>query len=283
MVDIPVTSQPHPTDPDLPDVSHDLETLLRDGIVASRGALPVPLVDSLREDVEVAFDEARSRPRGAVGRGPHRWYVELHPEALRGFTELVSHPWVQAVAGSTLGPGWTIVEVGFDVPFAGAENQPWHRDFPAPPQTVTERRLTSLAFNITLVDTEPDMGPFEIALGTQYDDGDGFDHGMFPAKDLAPRFAERAVRKLPQRGDVSARSALTLHRGTASSSSRPRPVLVLGIDGPEADNAEHHDLAVTRGFHASLPDSVRRRLACPVVDRLQPIVQKHDIEGLVMG
>ncbi len=266
-----------------PDVSDAVATLLRDGIVGNRGALRVPLVDGLRDDVESAFAEARSRPGGSVGRGPHRWYVEVHPEALRGFTELASHPWVQAVAESVLGPGWTIVEIGFDIPFPGAQDQPWHRDFPAPPQTVDEHRLTSLAFNVTLVDTEPDMGPFEIAVGTQYDAGDTFDHGMFPSKSLAPHFAGRAVRKLPERGDISARSALAVHRGTTNASARSRPVLVLGIDGPEADNGAHHDLAITHGFYASLPESVRSHLACPVVDRLEPIVQKHDIEGLAMG
>ncbi len=276
-------SQSPQTSVDVPDVSDEVATLLRDGIVGNQGALPVPLVNGLREDVEVAFAEARSRPKGAVGRGPNRWYVEVHPESLRGFTELASHPWVQAVAGSVLGPDWTIVEIGFDIPFPGAQNQPWHRDFPAPPQTIDEHRLTSLAFNVTLVDTEPDMGPFEIAVGTQYDVGDHFEHGMFPTKNLAPRFAERAVRKFPKRGDISARSAVTVHRGTASHSAKSRPVLVLGIDGPEANNGANHDLAVTHSFHASLPESVRRHLACPVVDRLQPIVQKHDIEGLVMG
>ena len=269
--------------PARPDVADDVEALLRDGISAARGALPGPLVDGLRAAVEAAFTAARSRPNGAVGRGPERWYVEVHPEALRGFPALAGHPWVQAMCDEVLGPEWTIVEIGFDIPFAGAQNQPWHRDFPAPDATTRHRRLTSLAFNVTLVDTEPDMGPFEIALGTQYDDGAGFDHGMFPAADLAPRYRERAVRKFPSRGDVSVRSALTLHRGTANHSARSRPVLVLGVDGPGAGNAAHHDLAVTRAYRDSLPEVVRRHLACPVVEHLTPIEQKPDIEGLVMG
>jgi len=261
----------------------DLTTLRTDGIVGHKGAFPTALIDQVRADVEVAFDEARSRPNGAVGRGPQRWYVEVHPQQLRGFAELAGHPWVQAISEQILGPDWTIVEIGFDIPFAGAQNQPWHRDFPAPVETVRHRRLTSLAFNITLVDTEADMGPFEIAPGTQYDDGSAFEHGMFPAKDSYSRYQERAVRKYPQRGDISVRSALTIHRGTANQSAKSRPVLVLGVDGPEANNAAHHDLAVTADYLAGLPEAVRRRLTCPVVDELQPIVQKHDIEGLVMG
>ena len=111
----------------------------------------------------------------------------------------------------------------------------------------------------------------------------GFEHDMFPSSELYPRFLERAVRKYPQRGDISARSALTLHRGTQNTSDRSRPVLVLGVDAPGAGNAEHHDMAVTHGFYESLPERVRRHLVCPVVDELTPITQKHTIEGLMMG
>jgi hypothetical protein len=32
-----------------------------------------------------------------------------------------------------------------------------------------------------------------------------------------------------------------------------------------------------------LPQAVRDRLVCRVVDKLEPITQKHDIEGLMMG
>ena len=265
------------------DVTDDVATLRRDGITANKGAYPVELIDGLRADVETAFAEARTREGGTIGRGPQRWYCEVHPEAVDAFPTLIGHPWVQAVCESVLGPDWSIVEVGFDIPFEGAKHQPWHRDLRSPDATVRDKQLTSLAFNLTLVDTEPDMGPFEIAIGTQYDDGADFDHGMFPPKSAYSRYLERAAKKYPRRGDVSVRSALTLHRGTANESSTSRPVLVLGMDAPGAGNAEQHDMAVTRGYYASLPDRVRRHLRCPIVDTLEPITQKHDIEGLVMG
>ncbi|MEU5667204.1 phytanoyl-CoA dioxygenase family protein [Streptomyces longwoodensis] len=265
------------------DVTADVEALYSDGITARKGAFGVDWADRLREDVDAAFEEALSRPGGAVGRGPHRYYVEIHPEQIRGFVDLVDHPWVRSVCAAVLGPAYRIVEIGFDVPLEGAVNQPWHRDFPMPEETRAERRLTSLAFNVTTVDTTEDMGPFEIAPGTQWDDGPEFDHGMFPPKAHYGRYAERAVRKYPQRGDISARTALTIHRGTTNRSRLSRPVLVLGVDGPEADNGERHDLAVTRGFWERLPERVRRHLDCPVVDELVPVTQKHTIEGLVMG
>ncbi|MEV6741475.1 phytanoyl-CoA dioxygenase family protein [Streptomyces sp. NPDC051104] len=265
------------------DVSADVAALHTDGITARRGAFTPEWADRLREDIDRAFAEALSRPDGAVGRGPNRYYVEIHPEQLRGFVELVDHPWVRSLCTAVLGPDYRIVELGFDVPLEGAVNQPWHRDFPMPEETRRERRLTSLAFNVTGVDTAEDMGPFEIAPGTQWDDSPEFEHGMFPPKSHHGRYGELAVRKYPKRGDISCRTALTIHRGTKNESSKPRPVLVLGVDGPEANNGDRHDTAVTRAFWDSLPERVREHLDCPIVNELVPVTQKHTIEGLVMG
>jgi hypothetical protein len=274
------TTSPAPTDTDVQALR---DTIYTDGIVGVPGALSTEWGDQLRRDIETAFAEARSREGGAIGRGPNRWYVEVHPEQISGFLELVTHPTVTAVCEAVLGPDYEIVEIGFDVPFPGAKNQPWHRDFPIPEITREKRVLNSLAINATAVDTQPDMGPFEIAPGTQWDDDPSFNHGMFPPKKWYPRFEERAVRKFPKRGDISIRSALTIHRGTASQSDTSRPVLVLGVDAPGAGNGDKHDMAVTKHFWETLPESVRAHLKCPIVDELTPITQKHDIEGLVMG
>ena len=265
------------------DVPALVETLYSDGIVACRGAFSREWVARLREDVDELFAEAIERPGGAVGRGPNRWYVEVHPERLRGFVDLVTHPWVVAVCEAVLGPDYEVVEIGFDTPFPGAQDQPWHRDFPAPEVTTREGRLNSLAFNLTTVDVTPEMGPFEIAPGTQWEDGSDFAHGMFPDRSEWPRYASLAQQKMPRVGDVAARSALTLHRGTANRSPTARPVLVLGVDAPGAGNGAWHDLAVTEAYFRSLPEQARAHLACRVVDRLEPIVQQHTIEGLVMG
>jgi ectoine hydroxylase-related dioxygenase (phytanoyl-CoA dioxygenase family) len=265
---------------DVDGIRHGLHT---DGIIALKGAFPPEWVHQVREDIDTAFEEARSREGGAVGRGPNRWYVEIHPEVLRGFIELVDHPWVRTVCETILGPDYQIVEVGFDTPFPGATQQPWHRDFPSPPETTEGGRLTSLAFNLTTVDTTDEMGPFEIAPGTQWDPGKDFDHEQFPPASAYGRYEALAQRKYPKVGDISARSALTIHRGTPNRSAVSRPVLVLGVDAPGAGNDAHHDLAVTRTYWESLPPRVRAHLSCPVVDELTPITQKHDIEGLVMG
>ncbi|HEY0739495.1 MAG TPA: phytanoyl-CoA dioxygenase family protein [Herpetosiphonaceae bacterium] len=265
------------------DVATIMGALYGDGIIGLKGAFDREWVAQLREDIDVLFEEALKRPGGAVGRGPKRYYVEIHPERIRGFVDLVTHPWVIAVCEAVLGSDYKIVEIGFDVPGPGAQNQPWHRDFPAPEATLLGRRLNSLAFNVTAVDVFEDMGPFEIAPGTQWDEPTGFEHGMFPPKSLYGRYEERRQQKMPKMGDISVRSALTIHRGTANRSDKSRPVLVLGVDAPDARNADRHDLQFTQGYYETLPEELRRHLTCRVVDELEPIVQAHTIEGLVMG
>ena len=263
------------------DTAEIMGGLYGDGIIGLKGAFPPAFADAMHEDILALFEEARRTPGGALPRGPERYYVEVHPERVRGFVEIATHRWFVAVCEAVLGPDYKIVEVGFDIPFPGAADQPWHRDFASPAATLQGRRLNSLAFNLTAVDTVPEMGPFEIAPGTQWDDVPECAKGMFPDRDRVARYEARKVAKLPQRGDISARSALTIHRGTANRSQSARPVLVLGVDAPDATNAAHHDLQVTAAYLAALPAQVRDHLTCRVVETLNPVIQHHTIEGLL--
>ena len=255
--------------------------LYGDGIIGLKGAFSREWAQRLREDMDALFAEAMAVPGGALPRGPQRWYVEVQPERVRGFVDIATHPWFVAVCEAVLGPDYRIVEAGFDIPFPGAADQPWHRDFFVPEATTKGRRLNSLAFNLTGVDTVPEMGPFEVAPGTQWDQFEGCDKGMFPPRELWDRYIARAVRKMPQMGDMSARSALTIHRGTANRSDQPRPVFVVGVDAPDATNSEHHDLQVTQGWIDSVPARVRDHLTYRVVETLTPVLQHHVIEGLL--
>ena len=257
--------------------------LYGDGIIGLKSAFDHEWVERLHVDLDRLYLEALARPNGAVGRGPKRHYVEIHPEDIRGFLDLVTHPWVVAVCEAVLGADYKIVEIGFDVPNPGAETQPWHRDFPSPAATLIGRRLNSLAFNVTAVDVIDAMGPFEIAPGTQWDAPDEFEQGQFPPKSIYLRYEARAQRKYPRMGDISARSALTIHRGTPNLSDKARPMLVLGVDAPDGCNAERHDLQFTEAYYQTLPETLRQHFAGRVVDQLEPIVQAHTIEGLLMG
>lgn len=263
------------------DVSEIMGGLYGEGIIALKGAFSSAWADQLHANIMALFEEARAVPGGTLPRGPERYYVEVSPEQIGAFVDIATHPWFVAVCAAVLGPDYRIVEVGFDIPFPGARDQPWHRDFLAPEATLVGRRLNSLAFNLTTVDTRPEHGPFEIAPGTQWDAIAGAKDGMFPAREQWPRYIERAVQKLPRRGDMSARSALTIHRGTANRSNEARPVLVVGVDAPDGANAGHHDLQVTKAYRDALPPQVRDHLTCRVVERLETVVQHHVIEGLL--
>lgn len=255
--------------------------LYGDGIIALKGAFAPEWADDMREDIEQLFAEAIAVPNGALPRGPNRYYVEVQPERVRGFVDITTHRWFVAVCEAVLGAEYRIVEVGFDIPFPGAVDQPWHRDFPSPVATLHGRRLNSLAFNLTAVDSTVEMGAFEVALGTQWDDIAGCKDDMFPPREMWGRYLDRMVQRLPRRGDMSARSALTIHRGTANRSSQARPVLVVGVDAPDATNAKHHDLQVTRPFLDSLPSQVCDHLTYRVTDELQAVLQHHVIDGLL--
>ena len=179
--------------------------IYRDGIVGLPGCFSTGWADRLHADFESVFADARTQPKGLIGRGPHRHYFAVHPERIRGFVDLVSHPAVTRLCAELLGPDYLIIELGFDVPLPGAVSQPWHRDFATPPET-RQGVLTSLAFNLTTVDVTPDLAPFEIAPGTHFDDGSAFEHGMFPRPEDYPRYDALASRRFPRRGDVAART-----------------------------------------------------------------------------
>ena len=77
------------------------------------------------------------------------------------------------------------------------------------------------------------------------------------------------------------REGVTIHRGTANRSNEARAVLVVGADAPDATNARHHDLQVTRAYLERLPARVRDHLIYRVTDALEPVLQHHVIEGLL--
>jgi hypothetical protein len=55
------------------------------------------------------------------------------------------------------------------------------------------------------------------------------------------------------------------------------------VDAPDASNARHHDLQVTRAYVDSLPPRVRDHLTYRVTGELEPVIQHHVIEGLLQA
>jgi len=277
-----------------PTIAELRQTLHTDGIVSVPAALSREWAAQLDEDLGQEFVRALSAPGGTAPRGWNRFYFEPYPERVRGFLEWVTHPLVTGLALDLFGPGYQVVELGCDTPLPGAVDQPWHRDFPTPEVTRTERRLTSFAVNASAVDVTADMGPFQVVPGTQFDDGTAFDGGMFPPAADGAAYEARMTSVYGRRGGMSIRTGLTLHRGSASAvTAAKRQVAILGVVSPEDRAVRDRDadpasyvaprLRVSREFFDSLDPELAAHLSCEIVsersDALPPHVTHHDFEA----
>jgi hypothetical protein len=285
------------TNPTGTDIATLKDTIYRDGIAGIPNLLPTQWANELDEDLKKEFMAALSHAGGTAPRGWNRFYFEPYPERVRGFLDLITHPVIVALSIELFGNDYRVVELGSDIPLPGAVNQPWHRDFPMPDET-RAGRISSICLNASSVDVTPDMGPFQIAPGTQFELGDDFDGGMFPDESRQPEYDRRMEARLGTRGSVSVRSGLTLHRGSKSSNrSRLRPVAIVGIVSSECgavtnraanpDDPHVPRLRVSQQYIDSLPESVRRTLSYEVVAEteqlLPPHFTHHTFEGLKMA
>lgn len=285
------------SDPMQADAVTLIDTIYRDGIVGVPNLLPTRWADQLDTDLKAEFMSALSHNGGVAPRGWNRFYFEPYPERVRGFLDLITHPLIVDLGTRMFGDNYAIVELGCDLPLPGAINQPWHRDFPMPQET-REGWLTSIAINASSVDVAPDMGPFQVVPGTQFEPGDDFDGGMFPPESRTEEYNSRMESRLGTRGSVSIRSGLTIHRGSRSSNrSRVRPVAIVGIVSPEdravvkrlanPDDPDVPRLRVSRRYAESLPREVIRHLSYEVVAEtereLPPHFTHHTFEGLKMA
>ncbi len=269
------------------------------GIAGLPNILPVAWAEELDEDMTLQFMKALQveHGEGVAFRGWNRYYIELYPERLRGFRALVTNPAIVELSRHMLGDDYQIVELGADIPLPGAPEQPPHRDFPMPEPTRLHRRLTSLAFNASSIDVTPELGPFNIAPGSHFDDGSDFVKEMFPIGEKKEEYNRRMEPRFAKRGSVSARSGLTLHRGSQNN-GRMRPVLILGVVSRE-DRAHSRTpleldadyiaptLKMSEAYYDRLDDSLKEHLRVEIVadttDNLPPLKTPHSIEGLVMG
>ncbi len=274
-----------------------VETIYRDGIAGIPSLLPREWAEELDEDLKTEFVAALSSAGGTAPRGWNRFYFEPYPERIRGFLDLITHPAVVDLSVAMFGGDYMVVELGCDLPLPGAIDQPWHRDFPMPPET-RSGRISSVCINASSVDVTADMGPFQIVPGTQLDPGDDFDGGMFPPEARYPEYEERVETRFGQRGSVSIRSGLAVHRGTRSSNrSTIRPVAIVGIVSQECgavtERLAHPDdpnvprLRVSQQYIDRLPESVREHLSYELVadteKDLPPHFTHHTFEGLKMA
>ena len=250
------------------------------GLCSIKQAFTPEWAQRLREEYQPLMEEARAQLRGTISRGPNRFYHAVQPERLSGFVDLLTHPILTALCTEMLGEDYLFVEIGFDTPLPGAKDQPWHRDFPLPTETRVGGWLSSLAFNLTTVNVTEDMGAFQIAPGTQFENGIHLEKGMFPRKEEYERYERLSMRCYPQLGDMSCRTGLTIHRGTEHNAPIARPVLVLGVIANVLGPTNKHKMHMTKKFYDGLAPELQSHLKVAFIDEIGPTVQEHDIEEL---
>jgi hypothetical protein len=275
------------------------ETLSREvderGIAVVRGAFPREWAVALDEDLAREFSQALRIPRGVAPRGWNRFYFEPYAERIRAFWDLVQHPVVTALSEHMFGPDWQVVELGCDIPLPGAENQPWHRDFPMPRVTREEGRLTSIAVNASAVDVVD--GPFQGIPGTHLDPGEDFEGEMFPPDERTAELDQRLQSFFAKAGNFSIRSGLMLHRGSAMGiHARMRQVAILGIVSPDdravvdrrKDPTDPHPprIRMSQQAYDRMPPEIAAHVSADVVsetpETLPPYHTEHSFEGLKM-
>ena len=229
------------------DVREDVATLYRDGIVGKKGAFAREWVEQLREDMMTAFWEAiqrpgRSRRAGAealVYRNPpagdRRVCRPRHASLGDGDVRERSRAGVQDRRDRFRHalPRREDPAVAPRLPFADGDYQ--------------DRRITSLAFNLTGVDVTRRHGTIRDRAGHAMGRRTGVESRDVPGPVRCGRaLTSGECGSIRGWATSRCRSALTMHRGTPHPSPVARPVLVLGVDAPGAGHAALHDMMVTQ-------------------------------------
>jgi len=242
------------------DLDRFAEELNRDGITVIRGLLDTNLVEEWVEAFDALFRERQDRPGGLAPREQARYYLTLpwtQPFANR---EIFANPTVLGVLNRVFAQEYVMVQMGADVPVEGSDYQETHRDFRSLFTDDFNTPLYAVAVNFPLVDVNEENGPFQMARGT---------HNMPRAEGLKKvESGEIPLESFyAQKGDVTIRSPLALHRGSPNRSAKPRPMIVMGyvmhwLHTPKVD------LTLPRAFYESLPEEEQKILRCEVVEQL---------------
>jgi hypothetical protein len=239
----------------------------RDGIVSLPGLLSPEWGEAMRADYEVLLREATGPEGGSdaiADRGTCRIYQAVFPERLRGVQELMLAPALHETLVEVLGEDFQLVEVAFDTPLPGATDQPPHRDFPR-----TTSEIQALAVNFTTTPVTDECAPFAYVPGTHHHAYPGLHEGRCLPRGRRASFLRRAVRGTPMPGDVSIRTPLMVHWGTANRTSRHRSVGIVGAVRADLPGDPAIGIVMTRDYLESWPAWYRRHLTrCQIVDEL---------------
>jgi len=218
------------------------------GYTIVEDALPLELIDRLRERFDVLLDERRRAD--PPNRGANRYQMFLPFEPPFADTMVYEHPAVMQIVERLMGPDCICTYLASDTPLPGADYQQVHSDTRLLfPETTLSLPCYGLVANVPLVDATEENGSMEVWPG-----GTHLMPGRIDLKLHAPHL--QSIRLAIRAGSILVRDLRMWHRGTPNRSTRSRPNLALVYTRPWY-RFEQRPILIARSAYDALPERTR--------------------------
>ena len=224
----------------------DREHYFERGYVLCRGALDASWLARMRDAYERAIERSRTVTRS------NRWFslapehsaekpcvyrIERLPDQDPEFWAVATDSHLADLASDVLGPDVVYRDSMINVKPPGSRGAvTWHQDFPFYPHT----NVGTIQVLAALHDVSEEQGPLTVIPGSHhgrifehYDD-DGNWAGEVGPKDIESLDLSSAVELPCSAGDVILLHPVTVHGSRPNLSSRPRPLLIHGMNAADA-------------------------------------------------
>ncbi|MEX0732404.1 MAG: phytanoyl-CoA dioxygenase family protein [Aquisalimonadaceae bacterium] len=210
-------------------ISQAAESIDDNGIVIIDNVVPTPVLDTLRERMEL--DTSLLLARGAWGgAGQIKGHIQQSPPVTAPFVHetIVSNPVIMPIIREVLGDGFFMTLYSANVNTIGSSPQRPHADAGHLWFNTGVRRkhpiyhpATTLVVNIPLIDTTPENGSTEVYLGSHKNT----EVEMWVPEALLHKYACR--RANTTKGSVIIRDIRTWHRGMPNHSTSNRHMIAM--------------------------------------------------------
>lgn len=227
------------------------ERIRMDGYAVLAEAIPLPLIDRMRE----RFDQLLAARIQADGpnRGANRYQMFLPWEPPFADPLVYENPQVMAILERVMGQDLIMTYLASDTPMPGADYQRVHSDTRLLfPETQLSLPAYGIVANFPLVDVTEENGPLELWPGGTH---------FFPARPDMERHAPSmlSARLTMRAGSILLRDLRCWHRGTPHRGSRSRPHVAL-VYTRHWYRFEQRPIEIPRSAYEALPEKSQRLL-----------------------